>query len=232
MKVELVRRFFFEAAHRNPNGNDAQQRLHGHSYRLEIIAAGQVESSCGWLIDFADIKAAVEPCVSRLDHQYLNDIPDFANPTVPVLRSWVVEHVRPNLPCLKDARISIVGDCAFRPVQLFADPAQDLPARWRFTFEAAQSLPQLPEEHQCRRLHGHSYRIEVGARGMEEIAPDLKATYALLDHRCLNDVDGLAGTTCEHLCEWLWERLSSTGHALTAVVVQETETARCVYYGR
>jgi hypothetical protein len=35
-----------------------------------------------------------------------------------------------------------------------------------FTFEAAQTLPRAPEGHKCRRMHGHSFKIEVSVEGM------------------------------------------------------------------
>ena len=34
-----------------------------------------------------------------------------------------------------------------------------------FTFEAAQTLPNVPEGHKCRRIHGHSFKIEVSIEG-------------------------------------------------------------------
>lgn len=34
-----------------------------------------------------------------------------------------------------------------------------------FRFEAAHSLPHLPKDHQCHRVHGHSYEIIVGVSG-------------------------------------------------------------------
>ena len=34
-----------------------------------------------------------------------------------------------------------------------------------FTFEAAHRLPNLPPEHKCSRLHGHSYRVRVCVEG-------------------------------------------------------------------
>ena len=34
-----------------------------------------------------------------------------------------------------------------------------------FEFEAAHSLPHLPWEHKCHRLHGHSYKLKVTCGG-------------------------------------------------------------------
>ena len=34
-----------------------------------------------------------------------------------------------------------------------------------FTFEAAQTLPSAPEGHKCRKMHGHSFKVEVSVEG-------------------------------------------------------------------
>ena len=34
-----------------------------------------------------------------------------------------------------------------------------------FTFEAAQTLPNAPEGHKCRRMHGHSFKVEISVEG-------------------------------------------------------------------
>ena len=33
-----------------------------------------------------------------------------------------------------------------------------------FRFEAAHLLPKVPDGHKCRRLHGHSFKVEVAVR--------------------------------------------------------------------
>ena len=34
-----------------------------------------------------------------------------------------------------------------------------------FGFEAAQTLPHVPEGHKCGRMHGHSFRVEICVEG-------------------------------------------------------------------
>jgi 6-pyruvoyltetrahydropterin/6-carboxytetrahydropterin synthase len=111
-----------------------------------------------------------------------------------------------------------------------------------FQVEAAHWLPHVPEGHKCARLHGHSFRIEVHVSGelgtdsgwVMDFA-DLKAAFQplfeQLDHRCLNDVDGLDNPTSEHLARWVWARLRADLPGLSKVVVQETCNAGCVYRG-
>jgi len=111
-----------------------------------------------------------------------------------------------------------------------------------FTFEAAHHLPNAPEGHKCRRMHGHTYHVTVRVRGTVDAASgwvmdfgELKAAFAPirgeLDHRCLNDVIGLENPTSENLARWVWTRLSSRLAGLCEVVIQETCTSGCTYRG-
>lgn len=112
-----------------------------------------------------------------------------------------------------------------------------------FTFEAAHRLPNLPPEHKCTRLHGHSFRVAVhvtgevdGHLGWVMDFGDLKAAfkplYQQLDHYYLNDVPGLENPTSENLAVWIWDRLTPALPELSAVTVRETCTSGCTYRGR
>src|SRR3954469_11097296 len=83
-----------------------------------------------------------------------------------------------------------------------------------FGFEAAHLPPHVPADHKCARLHGHSFRVElrvagpVGAEsGWVADFADLTRAWAplhdLLDHRYLNEVDGLPNPTSERLAVWI-----------------------------
>ncbi|GAA4485087.1 6-carboxytetrahydropterin synthase QueD [Actinoallomurus oryzae] len=98
--MEIFREFTFEAAHRLPNVPDGHKcaRLHGHSYRFEIRVSGEVDPAMGWLMDFAEIKAAVKPLVEQLDHYYLNEVPGLENPTCEVLAEWIWDRLVDKLP--------------------------------------------------------------------------------------------------------------------------------------
>lgn len=231
MKVELTKTFFAEAAHRNPNGPPRTRRLHGHSYEIVLVVEGEVTSEVGWLIDYGDISAAFKPVYQQLDHALLNDIPDLDDPTVPGLRGWLLRKLTPVLPGLKDVRVAIVGACAYAPEFLPPRPGEGLPGAVRLTFEAAQSLAQLPGAHKCHHMHGHSYRVEIAADDPEALREPLREVYDLVDHTCLNDVPGLETATCEIICHWLWQRLAACPAGIRAIAVQETNSARCTYYG-
>lgn len=103
MFVRLSKTFHFEAAHDLPTfpKDHKCRRLHGHSFRFEVVVAGEVEPAKGYLIDYGDIKRLAEPIVARLDHRYLNEIEGLANPTSENIAKWIWDHLEPSLPMLK-----------------------------------------------------------------------------------------------------------------------------------
>lgn len=111
-----------------------------------------------------------------------------------------------------------------------------------FTFEAAHLLPNVPAGHKCARLHGHSFRVRVTVRGEADERTgwvmdfgDLSAVWRplheALDHRYLNDIEGLENPTSEALAVWIWDRLLPSLPGLAAIEVRETCTTGCVYRG-
>jgi 6-pyruvoyltetrahydropterin/6-carboxytetrahydropterin synthase len=113
-KIELVKDFRFEAAHWLPNVPDGHKcrRMHGHSFRGEVAVRGEIDPQTGWVIDFADLRSAVDPIVKRLDHYLLNEIEGLENPTAERLAVWIWQHVAPALPSL--FRITIEETCTSR----------------------------------------------------------------------------------------------------------------------
>ena len=114
MRVELEKTFHFEAAHllpRAPEGHKCR-RLHGHSFRIDVAVAGEVDEREGWLVDYAVLKEAFAPVMERLDHRYLNEIEGLENPTSEVLAAWIWERLVPRLPGL--ARVTVHETCDTR----------------------------------------------------------------------------------------------------------------------
>lgn len=112
-----------------------------------------------------------------------------------------------------------------------------------FRFEAAHWLPNVPETHRCRRLHGHSYRVEVQLEGPVDPLTgfvvdffDVEQGFAdivgALDHRCLNEVEGLGNPTAEIIAHWIWGRLKPRLRHISAVRVYETADCWAEYDGR
>lgn len=111
-----------------------------------------------------------------------------------------------------------------------------------FRFEAAHLLPKVPAGHKCRRLHGHSFKVEVAVRGLvdentgwfldyQHLYDAWAPLHAVLDHNYLNDVPGLENPTSEVLSKWIWDKLKPSLPSLQRITLFETCDARCEYQG-
>ncbi len=112
----------------------------------------------------------------------------------------------------------------------------------RFSFEAAHSLPMVPEGHKCGRLHGHSFHARVTVAGPIDEKMGWLVDYATikeaieplrrqLDHHHLNQVEGLENPTSEMIAIWIWDRLHPHLDGLQEVTVEETCNNGCSYRG-
>lgn len=111
-----------------------------------------------------------------------------------------------------------------------------------FSFEAAHRLPNVPDGHKCARLHGHSFHVRIIVSGaVGDVSgwvmdfSDIKAAVApiqeQLDHRYLNEIQGLENPTSENIARWIWQRLKPTLPALDSIQIRETCTSGCIYRG-
>jgi 6-pyruvoyltetrahydropterin/6-carboxytetrahydropterin synthase len=111
-----------------------------------------------------------------------------------------------------------------------------------FSFESAHFLPRVPEGHKCRRMHGHSYRVELFVSGPVDPQTgwlidfaDLDEAWAPLhaqfDHHVLNDVPGLENSTCEVMAVFIFDAIRKRVPQLSAVTVWETSDSACTYRG-
>jgi 6-pyruvoyl-tetrahydropterin synthase len=104
-----------------------------------------------------------------------------------------------------------------------------------FILELAHFLPHVPQDHKCRRLHGHSYGIGLQVKQAEDSNRLLLEAEAriskLLDRRLLNNVEGLENPTAEILASYIFEKLKPSLANLQAVMVNETLDSACSYKG-
>lgn len=107
-----------------------------------------------------------------------------------------------------------------------------------YTFEAAHHLPNVPPNHQCARVHGHSYRVIVELEGPIDpvfgwvvdfgaITAAWKVTGALLDHTDLND--RYPNPTAELLAADLAAQIAGWNLPVSRVTVCETDTSKAVW---
>ena len=111
-----------------------------------------------------------------------------------------------------------------------------------FRFEAAHTLPSLPDDHKCRQMHGHSFKVVIHIEGTVDetigwiydhklISDAMKPLLDQLDHAYLNDIAGLESPTIEIMAGWFWKKLEPQLPGLAEIVIFETPTARCSFKG-
>jgi 6-pyruvoyltetrahydropterin/6-carboxytetrahydropterin synthase len=116
MKIELRKTFQFEAAHMLPRlpRTHKCRRLHGHSFKVEIVVAGECDPRLGWLMDYAEISRVFRPIWEKLDHRYLNELPGLQNPTSEEIAVWIWKKLKPKLPLLVE--VVVAETCTARAV--------------------------------------------------------------------------------------------------------------------
>ncbi|MGE9270258.1 MAG: 6-carboxytetrahydropterin synthase QueD [Verrucomicrobiales bacterium] len=109
-----------------------------------------------------------------------------------------------------------------------------------FRFEAAHSLPLLPEGHKCRQIHGHSYRFRVEVDGeldergfvieYADITTVAEPVVRYLDHQNLNELFDFP-TSTENLAKWIYDKLSEK-IPVARIVLYETANTSVIYPAR
>lgn len=112
--IEITHDFAFEAAHQLPNVPEGHKcsRLHGHSYKVTLQLAGEVDPILGWFIDFGDLEDVVRPVIASLDHHLLNDIEGLSNPTSELLAVWLFDRLAGHLDTLAAVTVRETIDSA------------------------------------------------------------------------------------------------------------------------
>ena len=112
-----------------------------------------------------------------------------------------------------------------------------------FRFEAAHFLPSAAPGTANARVHGHSFRARIVVEGepnaetgyifhFDELSKAIRDTEEALDHRMLNEIDGLAAPTLERIAMWIWNRLSNRIPGLCQVEVhRDSCNEGCIYRG-
>ena len=113
----------------------------------------------------------------------------------------------------------------------------------QFRFDAAHTLNRAMETESSRGIHGHSYRAEVTVRGRPDPATGMIVDLGLLDrmigdardaldHRFLDEVEGLGPATMENLTRWIWDRLHpAIGNLHKVSVHRDSNGETCSYWG-
>jgi len=100
----IAKEFTFDAAHQLPSSDGPCRRLHGHTYRVRVVARGRIrpvdgDAQEGMVLDFARIKGVYKRRIERLcDHQFLNETIPVERTTAELLAAWMLGELRSELP--------------------------------------------------------------------------------------------------------------------------------------
>lgn len=194
----------FEAARSLPS-----QSLHGHSFK--VVACSNQPS----------IQSELEQVLAQFNYTHLNDITPATSDLGLAMRL---------IEALKNMTALHLQSAPDRGVYIDTDGQSRVWLSSRF--EAAHFLPNVPEDHKCGRLHGHSFGVRLHAlsslpiKTLESHWLNLKA---VLNNAFLNKLDGLSNPTSEQLAQWIWQVLDVP--ELVQVTVLETHSAGCSFNG-
>lgn len=107
---ELLVKTHFDAAHHLPGYPGECAGLHGHTWEVEVVVAGEKLNEIGLVYDFRELKTQINELLSQFDHQYLNEIPPFdkLSPTGENLAKYLFGSLGKELPAgvkLKQVRV-------------------------------------------------------------------------------------------------------------------------------
>ena len=111
-----------------------------------------------------------------------------------------------------------------------------------FSFDSAHFLPNVPEGHKCKNMHGHTYRLRVYVEGtpdphlgwimdFKDLKDALSGVIDLLDHKLINDIPGLENPTAENITIWIWKQVQPLLPQLSKIELYETPTTGVIYRG-
>ncbi len=112
----------------------------------------------------------------------------------------------------------------------------------KFTFDSAHFLPYVPEGHKCKAVHGHTYQLTIFLEGelddhlgwlmdFAEIKKVVNPIVDLVDHKLINDIEGLENPTCEIFAIWFWDKIKPHIPILKRVDLYENQTSGVIYEG-
>lgn len=98
---ELTVQTSFAAAHNLREYEGECENLHGHNWCVEVLVAADTLDRLGMVMDFRDLKGALNGVLEAFDHKYLNEVAPFdeVNPTTENLCRHIAERMAERLPC-------------------------------------------------------------------------------------------------------------------------------------
>lgn len=108
------------------------------------------------------------------------------------------------------------------------------------SFDSAHFLPNVPDGHKCKNLHGHTYHVTLFVHGPVDPESGWVIDYAVIktywetvkkdiDHKFINDL--VPNSTCELVAAYIWKRLKAYLPGLSCIELQETAHCGVIYRG-
>lgn len=112
----------------------------------------------------------------------------------------------------------------------------------KFTFDSAHFLPNVPEGHKCKNIHGHTYQLTVFVEDelvdklewvmdFAELKKVVNPIIDILDHNLINEIAGLENPTCERIAIWIWDQIKHQIPTLIKIQLNETPNSGVIYTG-
>ena len=113
----------------------------------------------------------------------------------------------------------------------------------KYTFQAARKLTKIDKDHICANLHGHTFHVTIKIQGPLNSENDFvmdffdidkifnKSIFEKLDHKYLNNIEGLSSPTTEKLAKWIWNNLIDNLNILYEVSIFENDLYGFTYRG-
>ena len=103
--IEITQEFGFDAAHFLDVGPDANRRVHGHSFYVEVTLKGEPDAASGILRDLGAVKASLTEIAEALDHRLLNDVEGLGPPTLENLARYIYRRAKRTFPEVARVRV-------------------------------------------------------------------------------------------------------------------------------
>ena len=111
----------------------------------------------------------------------------------------------------------------------------------QFTFKAAHYFPNMPEGHIYKKIHGHSFVVEVTFYGkknkenqwvteFDDLSNSLNEKKKKLDHKCINDIKEIGIPSLENISSWIGKQLKKKYSNVRSIKVSRPSCGEhCLY---
>jgi len=90
---ELTIEDTFNSAHQLIGYGGPCEKLHGHTWKVAVTVAGKKLNKIGILVDFKILKSKLKEILKKLDHEFLNELPEFKkiNPSAENIAKFIFD---------------------------------------------------------------------------------------------------------------------------------------------